>query len=407
MVTRPQPQTQDVPSLEDATFYSLNLGVGLHNLMWTVESGTRSVTRADGPQPLELRGKLYLYVNGDEGEQEAGRAWIPTISEGVEIQDFSTGAANQSLNTNFSNGARSADFSYRRYNDVVDDAYKAVYTPDHVRRYGFFAYNVDDNESYRTFTDAVGVEYDCSDVFTAVTLTNESIRQYMTEGTPLQWNNLPKLSPFCAWMHSDVVRTRESGNPDKRDDGTVYDGNLVLLPRYDMESKFGYDVYVPFIMHPSMAMLRLNYKLSYAYAMQSGGAAHDDVGFREFHIKSVVLRKFPDNDTDVSIVIKKADGKDYALLRSDVSDGEFTEVATIYAAPTTATLTVPMTITYDAFDRKGNLLRQNETVDASFTITQRLEGGKYYDINLSIVPSFLYVMSDIDPDSPNDYIIVK
>lgn len=395
---RQEPVPAPVPEepLREEAEFSLNLGVGSHNLMWTVESGSRAVTRADVPGKLELRGDLYFYAYADDEEPASG--YVPSIKGGVTISNYAEQYVVKTLTTNFSAANNSGDFFCRKYNELMTEAHKAVYAPNHQQRYHFFTYNVDN--SYTTFDGQ-----NCSSIYSAVSLAN--IDRYIGEGEPLQWNNLPKLSPFCAWMHSDVARTRENGDVQSNN-GTYYDGNLILLPGYDMEGKPRYEVYIPFIMHPAMALLRLNYKLSYAYAMQSGGAAHDDEGFREFRIKSVVLNKFPNDETNVSIDIKKAaEDKPYASLKSDVTDGTFTEVATIYAAPTTATLTVPMTITYDVFDRTGNLLRKNQTVDGSFLITQRLEGGKYYDVNLSIVPSFLYTMSDIDPDSPNGYIIEK
>lgn len=383
------------PLHEDAEFL-LNLGVGSHNLMWTMESGTRSVTRADIPDKLDLRGDLHFYAYADDNTGS-----VPSIREGITINDYilqTTNPERRTLTTNFSSTSNSGEFYCRKYNDVVGETNKATYLPNHATRYQFFTYNVDN--SYTTFDGK-----DCASIYNDVSPVN--IARYIEGVEPLQWANLPKISPFCAWMYSDVARTRVDVDIYKNNNGSYYDGNLILVPGYDEEGKPRYDVYIPFIMHPAMALLRLNYKLSYAYAMQSGGAAHDDVGFREFRIKSVVLNKFPDNDTNVNIVIKKADSKDYASLRSDVPDGTFTEVATIFAAPTTASLTVPMIFTYDVCDRAGNYIRKNETVNASFTINQRLDGGKYYDVNLSIVPSFLYTMSDIDPDSPTGYIIEK
>ena len=68
--------------------------------------------------------------------------------------------------------------------------------------------------------------------------------------------------------------------------------------------------------------------------------------------------------------------------------------------------TIYLISTYDVYDRKGNLVRQNSTatnkldiskVFASETETKR---GRRYTIKLTIKPTYLYVMSEPDLDNP-------
>lgn len=399
--SEPQPDPER-PSLADARF-SLMCGIGSPNVMWYVDGGNRTGTRAaDVPDKLELKGKLHFFANAD-GNLAGGEEGIPTIDNHVFEHNDYPGAPwySADLTTNFSSYARSATFYCRYYAHVTDR--EAKYNPEHTNRYEFFVYNIDD--SYKSYTDADGVGFDFTSYFTSVEPAN--VQEHITEDAPLRWGGagMPRISPFCAWMYSDVVRSRELGSElVERGDGVIYDGNIILKP----SSGNAYNVYVPFIMHPAMALLRVNFKLSYVYATLPGGALYTDEGFREFRITKAVLKDFPTVGENLSLpVAKVAVDKDYASLRSDASDGKFTEVASVYAAPTSSALTVPLTITYDVCDRKGNLIRKGETVDATFTFAHTLESGKYYDVNISIVPSFLYTMSDIDPDSPHGYVVVK
>lgn len=62
--------------------------------------------------------------------------------------------------------------------------------------------------------------------------------------------------------------------------------------------------------------------------------------------------------------------------------------------------------TYDVFDKKNNLVRKACTaenyldVQAIISKPQILQRGKYYSINLTVMPTYLYVLSDPDLDNP-------
>ncbi|MBR6630085.1 MAG: hypothetical protein IKL03_09060 [Bacteroidaceae bacterium] len=64
-----------------------------------------------------------------------------------------------------------------------------------------------------------------------------------------------------------------------------------------------------------------------------------------------------------------------------------------------------MTVTYDVYDKQQQLVRQNETATnkvvvkvGGITKTQ-LEAGKNYKLNIQIIPTYLYVLSDNDESS--------
>ena len=66
-------------------------------------------------------------------------------------------------------------------------------------------------------------------------------------------------------------------------------------------------------------------------------------------------------------------------------------------APTLNNLT--MVTTYDVYDRKGNLIRENSTATNKLPNLAAVRGQKV-QVNLTVNPTYLYVLSDPDLDNP-------
>ena len=62
--------------------------------------------------------------------------------------------------------------------------------------------------------------------------------------------------------------------------------------------------------------------------------------------------------------------------------------------------------TYDVYDKKGNLTRQNCTATNTINISNLFSGqtetlrGRRYTINLTINPTYLYMLSEPDLNDP-------
>lgn len=59
--------------------------------------------------------------------------------------------------------------------------------------------------------------------------------------------------------------------------------------------------------------------------------------------------------------------------------------------------------TYDVYDRKGNLIRAGETATNTFapmTLTSALRPGEEFTFNITVTPTYLYMLSEPDLDSP-------
>ena len=64
-----------------------------------------------------------------------------------------------------------------------------------------------------------------------------------------------------------------------------------------------------------------------------------------------------------------------------------------------------MTVKYDVYDKKQQLVRQDATatnkvvVKVRGTTKTKLEAGKNYKLKIQIIPTYLYVLSDNDESS--------
>ena len=56
--------------------------------------------------------------------------------------------------------------------------------------------------------------------------------------------------------------------------------------------------------------------------------------------------------------------------------------------------------TYDVYDRKGNKIREDQKVRNAISLQYNLEAGKQHVLNITVKPTFLYVLSDPDLDDP-------
>ncbi len=104
--------------------------------------------------------------------------------------------------------------------------------------------------------------------------------------------------------------------------------------------------------------------------------------------------------------------EDYVVLSKE--NTEYQPFASCYVYPGQELQTIKVTVTYDVFDMDGQLLRQNDTasntlwlgLSAENSIAERvLTPGYYYDVNIAIQPSFLYVLSDNDPGADGAIVI--
>ena len=55
---------------------------------------------------------------------------------------------------------------------------------------------------------------------------------------------------------------------------------------------------------------------------------------------------------------------------------------------------------YDVYDRKGNLIREGETAKNTIRLEQNLTAGQIHNVNITVQPTFLYMLSDPDLDNP-------
>jgi hypothetical protein len=76
-----------------------------------------------------------------------------------------------------------------------------------------------------------------------------------------------------------------------------------------------------------------------------------------------------------------------------------------FAAPGSDNKSFKMRTTYNVYDRKGNLIRKESTAENTLTLKfdsekTALVAGEKYTFNLTVNPTYLYVLSDPDLDNP-------
>lgn len=66
----------------------------------------------------------------------------------------------------------------------------------------------------------------------------------------------------------------------------------------------------------------------------------------------------------------------------------------------TTNLNYVLETTYDVYDKKGNLVRGNQTARNAIKLENALSAGTKREVKIEVTPTFLYVLSDADLDNP-------
>lgn len=77
---------------------------------------------------------------------------------------------------------------------------------------------------------------------------------------------------------------------------------------------------------------------------------------------------------------------------------DYQDISTAYLAPNMGNLL--LVATYDVYDKKGNLIRENQRSENKLTQLNTLNYGQRTTLFLTVNPSYLYVLSNEDLDNP-------
>ena len=186
-------------------------------------------------------------------------------------------------------------------------------------------------------------------------------------------------------------------------------GSLVKN-KYSIEVESHEDTknYVTFMMDRVMAKVILNFKVHENYSK-----------IRTIKIKEVTLKPAAGNYQSVNIDCTMNDGSaiGYVMSKGAAVDNKVSfsitddrlvldntsakSVGTFYSVPGVQN-NVVMTVKYDVYDKAGTLVRADQTVTNSsikLIDTGTLERAKKYTLNVNIVPTYLYSLSDTDKES--------
>lgn len=232
-----------------------------------------------------------------------------------------------------------------------------------------------------------------------------------SDGAIMTLRNVPSVMPndFC------VVIGAKHGT-DKEHDSGLRRGDFTFNSSQGAEGKD----FVFLLFDHLYASLSINMKVYDEYAE-----------LRKIYLKSLKLSNLVDEDvttdkTNITIDLKANDGSKspiesvtFTPTGDPVSgDGiEFWSNADGYPLTTAYQQFIGnfmpngitkfvLTSEYDVYDRKGNLIRENckatNTMELKelFTGQKETERGKRYTINMTILPTFLYQMSNWDLENP-------
>lgn len=166
--------------------------------------------------------------------------------------------------------------------------------------------------------------------------------------------------------------------------------------------------YVTFMMDRVMARVILNFKVHENYSK-----------IRTIKIKEVTLKPAAGDYQSVNIDCTMNDGSAIGYVMSKgaavdnkvsfsitddrlVLDNTSAKRAGVFYSVPGVQNNVVMTVKYDVYDKAGTLVRENQTVtNSSIKLigSGTLERAKEYTLNVNIMPTYLYSLSDTDKES--------
>lgn len=224
-------------------------------------------------------------------------------------------------------------------------------------------------------------------------------------GNVITFTNVPFIMAEEILLSSGAVAETVT----KNDTPTDKTGSLVKNEySINVESHEDTKNYVTFMMDRVMAKVNLNFKVHEKYCK-----------IRTIKIKEVTLKPAAGNYQSVNIACTMNENDeikyemspgsavdnivgfsitDDGLVLNDTSEKS---AGVFYSVPGVQN-SVVMTVTYDVYDKAGTLVRADQTVTNSsikLINTGTLERAKEYTLNVNIVPTYLYSLSDTDKES--------
>lgn len=224
-------------------------------------------------------------------------------------------------------------------------------------------------------------------------------------GNVITFTNVPFIMAEEILLSSGAVAETVT----KNDTPTDKTGSLVKNS-YSIKVESAEDTknYVTFMMDRVMAKVNLNFKVHENYSK-----------IRTIKIKEVTLKPATGNYQSVNIDCTMNDGSviGYVMSKGAAVDNKVSfsitddrlvldntsakRAGVFYSVPGVQN-NVVMTVKYDVYDKAGTLVRADQTVTNSsikLINTGTLERAKEYTLNVNIVPTYLYSLSDTDKES--------
>lgn len=247
------------------------------------------------------------------------------------------------------------------------------------------------------------------------TAINYSITDYngangsYSTGAIMTLQNVPTVMPndLC------VVIGAKHGT-DKEHDSGLRQGDFSFTAKQGTDSKD----YVFLLFDHLYAALRVQMRVQGDYATRR------TIKLKKLRLQASVGNKPTKKKTDITITLNKTtDGTNpitnvtFTPTGTEISDGVIVESKDGIELTTdfqpfqshfmpAGVTKLNLISTYDVYDRKGNLIRQNDEAINTIDIQELFSGqtqalrGRRYTINMTINPTYLYMLSEPDLDNP-------
>ena len=370
---------------------------------------------------IGLMGLIGLMGCSKDETSAAGSNGQRVASTEVEVASFVTGF-DEANGANRANRAWAIPEGYVAYEDGVQPIGIAFTQNGQEPKIGSFFKSSD---KWRTDLEDIGEgTYQLYGYIPHQTAINYSITGYdgangsYSTGAIMTLQNVPTVMPndLCVVIGAKHGYDREH---DGNSDGT----NRLRKGDFSFTAKQGTDGkdYVFLLFDHLYAALRIRMKVHADYT------ALRTIKLKSLQLNTQAGETKTTKKTTITIKLKANDGSASPIEEEELTftptgeeiDGGLEFWSSTYGEQLTTTFKpfighfmpsgitkLILTSTYDVYDRKGNLIRQNckatNTMVLQDLLTDQLETarGKRYTINMTIQPTYLYMLSEPDLDNP-------
>ena len=232
------------------------------------------------------------------------------------------------------------------------------------------------------------------------------------EGAILTFTNVPSVMSEDFSVITGVLQLE----PDPNHDGQAIEEGTMKVGTFAYSGKESGKNFVNLMFDHLYGALNVNLRVAADYN------ALRTIKLKELKLRTQIDGTLSKNKTNVTVTLNKTEGEtplsvEFESSGDDVGDVSFFQSATGQLLTTgyssfmghfmpQGITTFVVTSVYDVYDKNDNLIRKDCTAENTLEISQLFDRqtvtqrGWKYNVNMTIKPTYLYVLSEPDLDSP-------